>query len=214
MSSLENLTDRQRAVFEFIRDLIQQRGYGPTVREVCEKFNIRSPNGVMCHLKALERKGVISREKGKSRAIQLSPEFVTPKQNVEIHNAEFDLLGVVSAGFTQLAEESPDRINFAEAFDKDDSFVLEVKGDSMIEAHIEQGDYVICKRQDTAEKGQIVVALNDEGEATLKYWYPEPENNRIRLQPANSQMQPIYLKDAQVQAVVVGVIRTRMGKAA
>jgi repressor LexA len=85
-------------------------------------------------------------------------------------------------------------------------FVLRVKGDSMIEAHIADGDYVICKSAETAERGQMVVALNEENEATLKYWYPE--RNRIRLQPANSEMQPIYARNVTVRGVVVGVVRS------
>jgi repressor LexA len=114
----------------------------------------------------------------------------------------------VPAGFTNHAFELNERVDFDEMFNRKDFFVLRVKGDSMIEAHITDGDYVICRSSDTAEKGQMVVALNDDDEATLKYWHPE--KNRIRLQPANAEMEPIYVDNAAVRGVVVGVVRSEM----
>jgi repressor LexA len=197
MSALEQLTERQRAVYDFIRDKIVNRGYGPTVREIGERFEISSPNGVMCHLKALEKKGLIRRCPNKSRAIELT------------HRREesgMPLVGVVAAGMTSLAFEQRERIDFGELFSREDYFALRVTGDSMIEAQIADGDYVIIKRQVQAAAGQMVVAQTDDGEATLKYWFPE--KNRIRLQPANAAMQPIYVDSARVLGVVVGVIRS------
>jgi repressor LexA len=195
--SLDSLTSRQREVYEFIRDKIRNRGYGPTVREIGEYFEIASPNGVMCHLKALEKKGIIQREPNMSRAIQLT----------EIGKDEgFPLVGQIAAGSLAEAIEQADRLNLDEMFPaKKNNFALRVKGDSMIEAQIADGDIVICKKARTAHKGDIVVAMTDEGEATLKYWYPEA--NRIRLQPANSSMKPIYARDVQVLGIVTGVIR-------
>jgi repressor LexA len=195
--SLDQLTSRQKEVYEFIRDKIRSRGYGPTVREIGEYFEISSPNGVMCHLKALEKKGIISREPNMSRAIQLT----------EIGRDEgFPLVGQIAAGSLSEAIEQAERLNLDEMFPaKKNSFALRVRGDSMIEAQIADGDIVICRRTRTAHKGDIVVALTDEGEATLKYWFPEA--NRIRLQPANSSMKPIYARDVQVLGVVTGVIR-------
>lgn len=198
MSVLEQLTDRQRLVYDFIRDKIINRGYGPTVREIGEEFDIASPNGVMCHLKALEKKGLILRSPNKSRAIELTQEAIDEQRGLP-------LVGTVAAGLTSLAFEQADRVDFADFFSKKNLFVLEVRGDSMIEAHISDGDYVVCKKQRTATPGQIVVAQTPEGEATLKYWYPEA--NRIRLQPANSSMKPIYLTKVSVLGVVVGVVR-------
>jgi repressor LexA len=161
MSAFSNLTTRQREVFDFIQDKIVNRGYGPTVREIGDYFRISSPNGVMCHLKALEKKGLI---------------------------------------------EQAERFDFEDWFpQRKNQFALRVKGDSMIEAQIADGDIVVCRRARTAHKGDIVVAVTDDGEATLKYWYPEA--NRIRLQPANSAMRPIYSRNAQVIAIVTGVIR-------
>lgn len=197
MSALDQLTQRQRAVYEFIREKIQGRGYGPTVREIGDNFQISSPNGVMCHLKALEKKGLISREANRSRAIQLTPEG--------LEAPGLPLAGRIAAGVLHEAIEQSERIDFAAMFQNKDFFVLEVSGESMIEAQIADGDYVVVKRQKTAAAGQMVVAQTEEGEATLKYWFPE--SGRVRLQPANSSMEPIYVRDAQVEGVVVGVVR-------
>jgi repressor LexA len=133
-----------------------------------------------------------------ARAIELAPEILAEE-------AGMPLAGTVAAGLTTLAWEQAERIDFAQMFSKKNLFALRVKGDSMIEAHIADGDYVVVKKQKTAQPGQIVVAQTPEGEATLKYWHPE--GNRIRLQPANSSMPPIYVKEAAVVGVVVGVVR-------
>ena len=197
MSTLEQLTERQRIVYDFIRDKIVNRGYGPTVREIGERFNISSPNGVMCHLKALEKKGLIRRSPNKSRAIELTQARA---------ESGMPLLGIVAAGMTSLAFEQEDRIDFSSLFAREDYFALRVSGDSMIEAQIADGDYVIVKRQIHAAPGDMVVAQTEEGEATLKYWFPEKD--RIRLQPANSTMEPIYVDRASIVGIVVGVIRS------
>ncbi len=196
-SATDSLTKRQKDVFEFIREKILNRGYGPTVREIGEQFEISSPNGVVCHLKALERKGLISREKNMSRAIQLQVEAE--------EETGLPLAGRIAAGVLHEAIGQDERVDFGTMFNRRDHFVLEVTGDSMIEAHIDEGDYVVVKQQDTARPGEIVVAETDEGEATLKYWFPE--KNQIRLQPANSNMDPIYVKNAKVRGVVIGVVR-------
>lgn len=196
--SLDSMTDRQKEVLDFIRDKIDNRGYGPTVREIGEYFEINSPNGVMCHLKALEKKGLITREPNMSRAIQLTDDA----------RAEdgIPLCGQIAAGGLTEAIEQADRLNLEEMFPaKKNCFALRVRGDSMIEAAIADGDIVICKKTKVAHKGDIVVALTGDGDATLKYWFPEA--NRIRLQPANSSMKPIYSRDAQVVGIVTGVIR-------
>ena len=198
MSVMDQMTDRQRQVYEFIRDKIQKRGYGPTVREIGEDFGISSPNGVMCHLRALEKKGLIKRSPNKSRAIELTREAIDEEKGLP-------LVGTVAAGLTNLAFEQKDRIDFGEFFTKKSLFVLEVRGDSMIEAQIADGDYVVIKKAKTAQPGQIVVAQTDDGEATLKYWHPEA--NRIRLQPANASMAPIYVSNAHVLGVLIGVVR-------
>jgi repressor LexA len=194
---MDQLTDRQRVVYEFIRDKIRNRGYGPTVREIGDQFHISSPNGVMCHLKALEKKGLITREPNMSRAIQLAAE--------PIEERGLPLAGRIAAGVLHEAIEQDERIDFGEIFEQKNQFALKVSGDSMIEAQIADGDYVVVRKQRTARDGQIVVAITEEGEATLKRFYLE--KNRIRLEPANSSMKPIYVKNAKLLGVVVGVVR-------
>lgn len=201
MNSFSQLTERQQAVYNLIRELIVRRGYGPTVREIGEEFQIKSPNGVMCHLKALERKGLITRSPNKSRAIELT-------QAADRSAKALQFAGQIAAGPTTLAFEQNERVDFSDLFFADDRFVLRVSGDSMIDAHITDGDYVVVQRKQTARPGDMVIAQTDEGEATLKYWYPE--GNRIRLQPANSEMGPIYVNDCQVLGTVVGVVRPKM----
>lgn len=194
----EQLTQRQQDVYDMIRDLIVGRGYGPTVREIGAQFQIKSPNGVMCHLRALEKKGLIRRDANKSRAIELV-------QTADRSGTAMPMAGVVAAGPTTLAFEQNDRVDLGEMFYREDRFVLQVSGDSMIDAHIADGDYVVVQRTETAESGQMVVAQTPDGEATLKYWYPERKG--IRLQPANSEMEPIYVRDASVIGIAVGVFR-------
>ncbi|MDA7980228.1 MAG: transcriptional repressor LexA [Pirellulales bacterium] len=197
MADLDQLTPRQRDVYKFIREKIRSRGYGPTVREIGTHFKIRSPNGVMCHLRALEKKGLITREPNMSRAIQLATEPIEQKG--------LPLAGRIAAGMLHEAVEQREVLDFGELFDADKHFALEVSGDSMIEDQITDGDYVVVRRQESAATGQIVVAAVDEDQATLKRWFPE--SNRIRLEPSNKSMKPIYVKDARVMGVVVGVVR-------
>ena len=201
MVDRDRLTKRQGDVYDFIREKIQGRGYGPTVREIGTHFNISSPNGVMCHLKALEKKGLITREPNMSRAIMLTSEAADSRG--------LPMVGRIAAGVQLEAIEQNERIDFGELFTSgnQDLFVLEVDGDSMIEDQIADGDYVVIRKQDTARRGEIVAALSDDNEATLKRWFPEPENGRIRLQPSNSTMEPIYVENARVLGVMVGVVR-------
>lgn len=197
MASLDSLTDRQREIYEFVREKIVNRGYGPTVREIGARFGIKSPNGVMCHLKALEKKGLINREANMSRAIQLSE---GPSRK-----AALPLLGRVVAGAPLATVEQSDQVDFSDMFETDEQFCLEVHGNSMIEAHIAEGDYVIVKKQKTARDKDIVVALVDGEETTLKRFFKE--GSRVRLQPENSSMQPIYPQTLEILGVVVGVVR-------
>jgi repressor LexA len=190
------LTTRQRAIYDFIKDKIINRGYGPTVREIGAGFKIRSPNGVMCHLKALEKKGLISREAHMSRAIQISE---------PLSKMSLPLVGQIAAGSPLLAVEQNETIDFSGLFGSDNQFCLKVSGNSMIEAQIADGDYVVVKKQKTCRDGDIVVALVNGEEATLKRFYKEP--HRVRLEPANSTMQPIYATQVEVMGVVTGVIR-------
>lgn len=192
------LTKRQKQIYEFIKDKILNRGYGPTVREIGKAYGIRSPNGVMCHLKALEKKGLISREEHMSRAIQLTDQ-------PQLKRTSLPLAGQIAAGSPVLAVEDMERVDFAPLFKEEDHFCLKVKGDSMIDDQIADGDFAVIRRQRTARDGDIVAALVDGSDATLKRFYKE--KNRFRLQPANSRMKPIYSDDVEVLGVLVGVIR-------
>lgn len=194
----EQLTRKQQQVYDYIREQISTNGYPPAVRDIATHFGISSPNGVMCHLKALSKKGYIKRDKEKARGIQLLHENENSPTGIPMH-------GRVAAGVLQEAVEQTETIDFGEMFQHPDYFSLEVTGDSMIEAHIEDGDYVVVRKQKTAEKGQMTVVRTEDGEATLKYWHPEA--NRVRLQPANASMRPIYVTNAEVLGVVVGVVR-------
>ena len=193
------LTPRQAKVFKYIQKHIERFGYGPTVREIAGEFGIASPNGVVCHLDALVNKGFIVRRAYKSRSIELSPEY----QN---ENRGLPMAGEVAAGAMHEAIEQFERIDFSKLLEKRGAYALKVRGDSMIDAHICDGDIVIVHPARTASSGDIVIARTDDGEATLKYWFPE--KNRIRLQPANREMKPIYRRDVRVIGLVKGVVRS------
>jgi repressor LexA len=199
MPDFSQLTERQREIYEFIRDKIESRGYGPTVREIGLEFDIKSPNGVMCHLKALEKKGLIKREEHSARAIRLV-DHRPPAVGLP-------LLGTVAAGAPLPALEQSERLAFDEIFGGPNRFALLVRGSSMIENHIEDGDYVVIKKQETAENGARVVAMID-NEVTLKKFYKDRDH--IRLEPANGSMAPIIVdssRDVRILGVLAGVLR-------
>ncbi len=200
MADLDALTQRQREIYRFIRDKIQGRGYGPTVREIGTEFKIKSPNGVMCHLKALQKKGLIHREPNMSRAIQLLDDPTSaPPQGVK-------LIGRIAAGAPiEAIEQEDEQLSFAEWEGAEDKFALQVTGESMIDEHIADGDYVVIQRQVQARDGQIVAVRDDDGEATLKYFFRE--KGRVRLQPANKSMKPIYRDKVDILGILVGVVR-------
>jgi repressor LexA len=207
----EPLTDRQKAVLDFISRSIERRGYPPTLREIGEQFGIRSTNGVNDHLKALEKKGYLEREELKSRALRpISLEGAGPTGNI----VDVPLLGRVAAGEPILAvEQAEDTVKVDRFFlgAHKEVFALKVKGDSMIEAGIFDGDFIFVKKQLTAHRGDIVVAMiNDE--ATVKYFHPEPEKDQIVFKPANHRLQPIVVrkrdwKSVNLIGLVVGVYR-------
>jgi repressor LexA len=199
MADLELLTPRQREIYTFIRSKIQGRGYGPTVREIGLEFDIKSPNGVMCHLKALQKKGLIHREPNMSRAIQMLDEPTGAQPS------RLKLVGRIAAGQPIEAIEQDEELGFSEWEGADDKFALRVSGDSMIEDHIADGDYVVIQRQEVARDGQIVAVRDDDGEATLKRLFRE--RNRVRLEPANKAMKPIYRDRVDILGVLVGVVR-------
>ena len=206
MSTLSSLTPRQRQILDFIRSWIDDLGYAPTVRDIGRHFGIRSPNGVRGHLKALEAKGMIERDPRRSRALRLTP-AARGKLSRPTKGFVLPLVGRIAAGQLHEAIENAETFDFQGLFSNNNGehFVLRVHGDSMIEAQIADGDFVIVRRQETASPGSIVVALTDENEATLKYWYPTKRG--AKLVPANKRMAPIFVKNAQVLGVVVGVVR-------
>ena len=203
------LTDRQQEVLDFIGRSIEKRGYPPTLREIGEHMGIRSTNGVNDHLKALEKKGYLEREDLKSRALRpISLEGAGPTG----HMVDVPILGRVAAGEPILAvEEAEDTVKVDRFFlgSNKEVFALKVKGDSMIEAGIYDGDFIFVKKQLNAKKGDIVVAMiNDE--ATVKYFHPE--GDQIVFKPANRRLQPIVVrkrdwKSVNLIGLVVGVYR-------
>ena len=198
------LTDRQRQVLDFISDSIRKRGYPPTLREIGSHFGIRSTNGVNDHLRALEKKGFLHREDLKSRALR--PLF-TEDEFVEV-----PVLGKVAAGQPMLAVQNyEDTVKVDRFFigQNREVFALRVKGDSMIEAGIFDGDYVFIRKQLQASSGEIVVAMIGD-EATVKRYFPEGDT--IRFQPANAAMSPIIVRKRDFRSVnllgvVIGVYR-------
>jgi repressor LexA len=199
MADLEALTPRQREIYHFIRKKIQGRGYGPTVREIGTEFGIKSPNGVMCHLKALQKKGLIHREANMSRAIQLLQDPTSARP------APLKLRGRIAAGQPLEAVEDAEDFSFDDWQDTEDKFVLQVTGESMIDAHIADGDYVVIQKQEHCREGQIAAVLDDDGGATLKRLYKE--KNRVRLEPANKTMKSIFRENVKILGVLAGVVR-------
>jgi repressor LexA len=151
MTTKPALTLKQKAIYEFIKDKIVNRGYGPTVREIGDEFGIKSPNGVMGHYKALEKKGWIEREAGLSRGITLT-------EGIN-RGAKLPLAGQIQAGQPLLAEEQTEDIDFSYLFDSNDHFCLKVNGNDLIKDHISDGDHIVIKKQNKSKKGDLVLAL-------------------------------------------------------
>lgn len=208
----EKVTKRQQAVLDCIEECIREKGYGPTVREVCQSLGLSSPSTVHVHLKALENKGLIKRDPLKSRSIALTYALSDGERLSNIIQPTFNkivnvpLVGNVAAGSPILAEENiTDTLSLPTDIVGDaPSFLLSVRGESMIEAGINDGDYVVVKEQPVADNGDIVVALIDDG-ATVKRFYRESDH--IRLQPENSTMDPIITRDCSIAGKVVAVFR-------
>lgn len=197
------LTRRQREMLDSIDQFIEENGYSPTLEEIGEALGLSSPATVHKHLQNLESKGLIRRNWNHSRSIELTPTAKKTSANV------LPLLGNVAAGSPIEAIENPDTVEVPREFvGKKETYVLKVAGDSMIEDGIHDGDLIIVERRPTAQTGETVVALIDDGEATVKRFYREGKS-RIRLQPANATMEPqLYDADqVQIQGVVIGLMR-------
>lgn len=208
----DGLTERQRQVLQFIKEEIRKRGYPPSVREIGEAIGLSSSSTVHGHLARLEEKGFIRRDPTKPRAIEVLDEQEQPTKRV----VNVPIVGRVTAGMPILAVENvedyfPVPSDFLRPDEEGEVFFLSVQGDSMIEAGILDGDYVLVRRQSNARNGDIVVAQvpgPEDLEATVKRFFREADH--IRLQPENSQMEPIRVKECTILGRVIGLIR-RMG---
>jgi repressor LexA len=200
------LTERQGEILKFIILNKEKFGYPPSIPEIQRKFSFKSPNAVQDHLKALERKGYISRHAHKARGIEILVHTASNENNR--NNAlQIPIVGEISAGRPILAQENIEGtivIDKSIIKNSNGNFALRVKGDSMINAGILDGDYVIVSQQPDAEQGDIIVALIED-EATIKRFYKE--KNRIRLQPENDTMEPIIIKTDENQVRIIGKIK-------
>lgn len=209
MSPSDELTPKRRQILDFITSTTQERGYPPTVREIGAAVGLRSSSSVHYHLRALEEEGFIVRDKGPgtaalTRAIRVADEEGDDRRGRPRY---LPLVGRVAAGQPILATENIERLvpTSDELFGSGDLFLLEVSGDSMIEAGILDGDLVVVNQQPTAEDGDIVVALLGD-EATVKYLHRHAD--RVELRPANAALEPIFVSDVQIIGRVRGVIRS------
>jgi repressor LexA len=199
------LTERQKEIVDFIRAYRRTRGISPTQREICEHFRFSSFGTLQKHIRLLLEKGVLVREWNKRRSLLLSEEA---EQGVSSLAVEVPLLGVIAAGKPIEGASGTETVAVPDVLTKKgENYVLRVRGNSMIDDGIQDGDYVVILRKDTAENGEMIAALV-QGEATLKRFYREADG-RIRLQPANEKMAPMFVSegDLRVQGVVVGLMR-------
>ena len=201
---MEKLTSKQNQVLDYLKKFMSKKGYPPTVREIGKALNLASPATVHAHLNTLADKGYIKKSTSKNRAIEL-----LVKNEYEVEDVvDVPLLGKVTAGSPIEAIEMPDEFFTLPAYlipTKKEVFTLKVWGESMINAGIHDGDVVIVQRQSTANNGDIVVAMNDENEVTLKTFYKE--NGYFRLQPENDTMSPIILDNVSILGKAIGLYR-------
>ena len=204
-----NLTPKQLHILTRVRDIRLSRGYSPTMQELADELNV-SKVTVFEHVEALIKKGALIRKPNKARSLEVSPDAGLPDEH---RNSRLPLVGTIAAGLPIEAVEEREHLDLEELFVRSSSrsgetFVLKVRGDSMIDEQIRDGDFVICEQRTTYRNGQTVVALLDNGEATLKKFYKE-RDGRVRLQPANDSFEPIFAEpqDITLQGLVVGVVR-------
>lgn len=204
------LTPRQKEVLDFILKFSEHHGYSPSFEEIAGGVDLASLATVHKHVTALEQKGYLKRRFNESRSIEVAAEY----KQAELTRAkaavpgEIPLLGRIAAGTPVEAVQNPETLNFADFTGSPETFALEVRGDSMIDDHILSGDYVLVQRTDRVRDGEIVVALVDGMETTLKRLYREPDGS-YRLQPANAEMRPILVapEQLQIQGRVLAVLR-------
>jgi repressor LexA len=200
-----HMTRRQKEILDFVSRHIEKKGYAPTIEEIGEQFGLSSLATVHKHLTNLQQKGLIKRLSNRSRAMELVP------SELKVHAVELPLLGRVAAGSPIEAITDGDRETIfvpEDMIGRKETYVLQVKGDSMIDEQIRDGDYVIVESRTTAREGEMVIALLEGEKATLKKFYHE-RPGVIRLQPANTAMKPILVDadDVTIQGVVIGILR-------
>ena len=204
------LTRRQKQVLDFIADFIDENGYSPSYDEVAHALELASLATVHKHIQALESRNYLKRSFNQSRSLEVVPKYMQErrKSRQTSRSAEIPLAGRIAAGAPVEAIAGQDTLQFSDFTGKGETFALQVSGESMIEDHICSGDFVLVERTQQANEGDIVVALVGSAETTLKRFYRE-RDGRIRLQPANSSMQPILVEpaDLQIQGRVLAVLR-------
>ena len=201
------ITKRQREVYDFIAQFTHEKGYCPSFQEIGDGTGLSSLATVHKHISNLEKKGLLKRENNRSRSIDVLPVRSRARKALQAAATTFPLLGRIAAGRPVETFENPETISLDDITRQREVFVLEVRGDSMQDEHIVDGDYVMVEKSKTARNGDIVVALVDGSETTLKRFYRE--GDKIRLQPSNAAMAPIMVpaQSVQVQGKVVGILR-------
>jgi len=207
LNAVSRISNRQQAILEFIKREVREKGYPPSVREIGEAVGLASSSTVHGHLDRLEKKGLIRRDPTKPRAIEVLDNDNEDQLPFPLAITRVPVVGKVTAGAPITATENIEEYFPLPAHFTGDHevFMLTVKGDSMIEAGIHDGDYVIVRQQQTAQNGDIVVAMTEDDEATVKTFYKERDH--IRLQPENPAMEPIRLKHVTILGKVIGLFR-------
>lgn len=204
------LTRRQKEVMDFLSTFIAKHGYSPSYEEIASGLGLASLATVHKHIQALESKQYVRRSYNHSRSLEVGERYSAEETARRPHNGDssIPLMGRIAAGSPVEAIPNPEALHFSDFVASEGTFALEVRGESMIEDHICHGDYVLVEKTDTVRNGDIVVALVDGSEATLKRYYAEPDG-RIRLQPANSSMAPIFVdpETLQIQGRVLAIMR-------
>jgi repressor LexA len=205
---------RKQRIIEYIAETVRQRGYPPSVREIAEAVGLASTSAVHHHLEALDREGLLERGATHSRALRLTPAaqmraggYSSSMSQMAAKAFTLPVIGEIAAGGPiEAYQDASETLSVPEALAAGaDAYVLKVRGDSMIDAHITDGDFVVIRKQDTARNGDIVVAQVEENAVTLKRFFKE--KNKVRLQPANESYAPMYYDDVRIQGKLIGVIR-------
>ena len=201
------LTAKQQLIYNYIRKHIETKGFPPAIRDICDEFGISSPNGVMCHLKALQKKGYIHRVEKRDNQQKAQARGITIP-GVSAGGFSLPLRGLVAAGKAIEAEDTDERLELRDMFGSDDLFVVKVRGQSMVDGHIADGDFVVIRKKETCDNGEKVVVRVDRAFTLKKF---QRKRDQIVLHPMNATMEPIVVdptrQDVQILGVLAGVIR-------